>query len=38
VHAIMNGASIVRVHDVKMAKRMAVMTDALQNWREIGRG
>lgn len=38
VHSIINGASIVRVHDVKMAKRMAVMTDALQNWRGFGRG
>ncbi len=38
VHSIMNGAAIVRVHDVKMAKRMAIMTDALQNWREFGRG
>ena len=38
VHSILNGASIVRVHDVKMAKRMANMTDALQNWRtyELG--
>ena len=33
VHSILNGASIVRVHDVKTAKRMAVMTDALQGWR-----
>jgi dihydropteroate synthase len=33
VHAIMQGASIVRVHDVKLAKRMATMTDALQGWR-----
>lgn len=38
VHSILNGASIVRVHDVKMAKRMAVMTDALQNWRAYGLG
>ncbi|NMC33265.1 MAG: dihydropteroate synthase [Veillonellaceae bacterium] len=33
VHSILNGAAIVRMHDVKMAKRMAVMTDALQGWR-----
>jgi dihydropteroate synthase len=33
VHSILNGAAIVRVHDVKMAKRMAAMTDALQGWR-----
>ena len=38
VHSILNGASIVRVHDVEMAKRMAVMTDALQNWRAYGLG
>ena len=38
VHSILNGASIVRVHDVKMAKRMAIMTDALQNWRTYGLG
>ena len=38
VSSIQNGASIVRVHDVKMAKRMAGMTDALQSWREYGRG
>ena len=38
VHSIMNGASIVRVHDVKMAKRMAGMTDALQGWRRYGHG
>lgn len=33
VHSILNGASIVRVHDVKLAKRMSMMTDALQNWK-----
>lgn len=33
VHAILNGASIVRVHNVRMAARMARMTDALQGWR-----
>ncbi|MHC1758635.1 MAG: dihydropteroate synthase [Negativicutes bacterium] len=38
VHSILNGASIVRVHDVKMAKRMAVMTDALQGWRSWEHG
>jgi dihydropteroate synthase len=38
VHSIMNGASIVRVHDVKMAKRMAAMTDALQEFRRFGDG
>lgn len=38
VSSIQNGASIVRVHDVKMAKRMAAMTDALQSWREYGHG
>lgn len=38
VHSIMNGASIVRVHDVKMAKRMAGMADALQGWRRYDRG
>ena len=38
VHAIMNGASIVRVHDVKLAKRMAMMTDALKNWRDFANG
>jgi len=38
VHSIMNGASIVRVHDVKMAKRMAGMADALQGWRKYGHG
>lgn len=35
VHAIINGASIVRVHDVKQMKRMADVTDALQNWRNF---
>lgn len=38
VHSILNGASIVRVHDVKMAKRMAGITDALQGWRAFGNG
>ena len=38
VHSILNGASIVRVHDVKMAKRMAAMADALQGWRQYGHG
>lgn len=38
VHSILNGASIVRVHDVKTAKRMAVMTDALQGWRSWEHG
>lgn len=38
VHSILNGASIVRVHDVKQAKRMAMMTDALQNWKEYTHG
>ena len=38
VHSIINGASIVRVHDVKLAKRMAMMTDALQNWKEHAHG
>ena len=38
VHSILNGAAIVRVHDVKMAKRMAVMTDALQGWRTDANG
>jgi len=38
VHSILNGASIVRVHDVKLAKRMAMMTDALQNWKGFARG
>ena len=33
VHAIINGASIVRVHNVRMAVRMAAVTDALQGWR-----
>lgn len=32
-YSILNGASIIRVHDVKMAKRVANMTDALKNWR-----
>jgi dihydropteroate synthase len=30
VQGILQGASIVRVHNVKMAKRLAVMTDAMQ--------
>ena len=38
VHSILNGASIVRVHDVKTAKRMAVMTDAMQGWRSWEHG
>lgn len=38
VHSIMAGASIVRVHDVKMAKRMATMTDAIKNWRQYAHG
>ena len=38
VHSIINGASIVRVHDVKLVKRMAMMTDALQNWKEHAHG
>ena len=38
VHAIMNGASIVRVHNVRMAVRIARMTDALQGWRQNNRG
>lgn len=38
VHSLINGASIVRVHDVKQAKRMAVMTDALQGWRTFIHG
>ena len=38
VHSIINGASIVRVHDVKLAKRMAMMTDALQNWKGHAHG
>ena len=38
VHAIMNGAAIVRVHNVRMAARMAKMTDALQGWRENSHG
>jgi len=38
VHSIINGASIVRVHDVKLAKRMAMMADALQNWKEYAHG
>ena len=38
VHSIINGASIVRVHDVKLAKRMAIMADALQNWKEYENG
>ncbi len=38
VHSIINGASIVRVHDVKLAKRMAVMADALQNWKGYTHG
>ena len=38
VHSIINGASIVRVHDVKLAKRMAMMADALQNWKEYANG
>ncbi len=29
--AIMNGADIVRVHDVKASKRIAIMTDAVRN-------
>ncbi|MDP1675224.1 MAG: dihydropteroate synthase [Bacteroidota bacterium] len=29
--AIMNGANIIRVHDVKEMKRVAVITDAIQN-------
>jgi dihydropteroate synthase len=29
--AIMNGADIVRVHDVREAKRVAVMADAVRN-------
>lgn len=33
VHAIINGAAIVRVHNVRMAARAAKMADALQNWR-----
>ncbi len=33
VHAIMSGASILRVHNVRMAVRTARMTDALQGWR-----
>lgn len=32
-HSIINGASIVRVHDVKRMKRVAKMTDALQERR-----
>ncbi len=31
VMAIMNGANIVRVHDVKASKRVAMMTDAVRN-------
>ena len=38
VHSLLNGASIVRVHDVKQAKRMAMMTDALQGWRTFIHG
>jgi len=38
VHSILNGASIVRVHDVKLVRRMAAMTDALQGWRKFGHG
>lgn len=38
VHSILNGASIVRVHDVKMVKRMTRMTDALQGWRRFENG
>ena len=38
VHSLLNGASIVRVHDVKQAKRMAMMTDALQGWRTFAHG
>ena len=34
VHAIINGATIVRVHNVRMAVRMARVTDALQGWRK----
>ena len=30
VMAIMNGANIVRVHDVRETKRAAVMTDAVR--------
>ncbi len=35
VHAIINGASIVRVHDVRQMKRMAGVADALQDWRRF---
>jgi len=38
VHSVLNGASIVRVHDVKQAKRIAMMTDALQGWGAFDRG
>jgi dihydropteroate synthase len=38
VHSILAGASIVRVHDVKLAKRMATMTDAIKNWRQYAHG
>jgi dihydropteroate synthase len=38
VHSIINGASIVRVHDVKLAKRMAMMADALQKGKEYTHG
>ena len=38
VHAIINGASIVRVHNVRMAARMTKMTDALQGWRRNSHG
>lgn len=38
VHAIMNGATILRVHDVKTAKRIAKMTDALKGWRQYRHG
>jgi len=38
VQSILSGASIVRVHDVKMLKRMATMADAIKNWRQYSRG
>ena len=38
VHSVLNGASIVRVHDVKQVKRMTLMADALQGWRTFNHG
>jgi dihydropteroate synthase len=38
VQSIFAGAAIVRVHDVKMIKRMATMADALKNWRRYSHG